>query len=86
MTAMMTNKVNEWFTQKERRKAGRQARQKASRPGQASWDRTSRKYNVVDAILASEKGRVPKLLPIKHARMADTPFAFLSGSRAVDGG
>ncbi len=76
----MTSKSSRYPTREDRRQAGRDARSKVSRIAQAEWNPAARKHNLVEVILASEKGRVPNLLPIKHARMSLTPFSFYRGA------
>jgi uncharacterized protein (DUF2252 family) len=67
-------------TREERRELGRAARTKTTRVGHAAWDAAARTYSPVDLILASEQGRVEKLVTIKHERMLLSPFAFYRGS------
>src|ERR1700684_2606000 len=76
----MTSKSSRYPTREDRRQAGRDARSKVSRIAQAEWNPAARKHNLVEVILAAEKGRVPNLLPIKHARMSLTPFSFYRGA------
>jgi uncharacterized protein (DUF2252 family) len=76
----MTSTSSRYPTREERLKVGRSARSKASRVGQAEWTAASRKYNLVELILASERGRLEKLLPIKHQRMSVSPFSFYRGA------
>lgn len=76
----MTSKSTRYPTREERRQIGRRARSRLSRVDQAAWNPATRKHNVVDLILESERGRVPKLLPIKHERMSLSPFSFYRGS------
>ena len=61
---------------------GKALRDSVSRVSHGSFKRT----DAVDplAILADqERTRLPKLVPIRHARMLTSPFAFLRGSAAV---
>ena len=76
----MTSKSSRYPTREERRQAGRLARSKVSRIAQAEWNPATRKHSVVETILASEQGRVPRLLPIKHERMCVSPFTFYRGA------
>lgn len=76
----MTTKSSRYPTREDRRQAGRDARSKVSRIAQAEWNPAARKHNLVEVILSSEKGRVPNLLPIKHARMSLSPFSFYRGA------
>jgi len=77
---MMAIKSSRFPTREERQQAGRAARSKVSRVAQVEWNPAARKHDLVEVILASERGRVPKLLPIKHERMCVTPFSFYRGA------
>lgn len=76
----MTSKSNRYPDREERREVGRSVRNKASRIVQAEWNPASRKHNLVELILASERGRVENLPPIKHQRMSLSPFSFYRGA------
>jgi uncharacterized protein (DUF2252 family) len=66
----------------ERAAAGRAARSGAPRSAHAAWAPPSGRDPL--AILeAQERTRVPELLPIRHGRMAASPFAFFRGAAAV---
>jgi uncharacterized protein (DUF2252 family) len=62
--------------------AGKEARNKARRSDHAAWmpgpDR-----DPIAILAAQERTRVPELVPIRHARMAASPFAFFRGAAAV---
>ncbi len=67
-------------TRKEWRQAGRSCRHKVGRVDQANWDPKARKHDVIDLLLAAQRGRIPSLLPIKWGRMAASPFGFFRGA------
>ena len=67
----------------ERRQYGQSLRQKISRLSQAAWDPTQRKESILELLRGSERGRLVKLLPIKAARMAASPFGFYRGAVPV---
>ncbi len=77
---MMTIKSSRFPDREERQQAGRAARSKVSRVAQAEWNPAARKHGLVEIILDSERGRVPRLLPIKHERMRVSPFSFYRGA------
>jgi uncharacterized protein (DUF2252 family) len=62
--------------------AGKEARNKVRRSDHAVWvpgpDR-----DPIAILEAQERTRVPELVPIRHARMAASPFAFFRGAAAV---
>ena len=66
----------------ERRAAGRAARQRLPRSELARWNRTEGS-NPLASIFAQNRIRLPELVPIRHARMAESPWAFYRGAAAV---
>jgi len=61
---------------------GKEARSKVRRSDHADWVPAPDRDPI--AILeAQERSRVPELVPIRHARMAASPFAFFRGAAAV---
>jgi uncharacterized protein (DUF2252 family) len=62
---------------------GAKRRAQASRAGQKDLKAGERKFDPVDVVLASGAGRLARLLPIKYARMAVSPFAFFRGAVPV---
>ena len=65
------------------REAGRALRDKVPRSSHAQL-RISRKGRDIVAMLeASNRGRVPSLVPIRYGRMLHSPFAFLRGAAAI---
>jgi len=67
----------------ERRAAGRAARNTAPRGAHAVWAPAPDRDDPVAILLRQEKGRDPALLPLRHGRMAASPFAFYRGAAAV---
>jgi uncharacterized protein (DUF2252 family) len=66
----------------ERRAAGRAARKRLARGQLAGWDRTEG-TDPLAAIFAQNRIRLPELVPIRHARMAESSWAFYRGAAAV---
>ena len=62
---------------------GHAARSLRSRRSLADWSPAPDRPDPVAALLAQEPPRIPALLPLRHARMAATPFAFYRGSAVV---
>jgi len=61
---------------------GRRLREATPRRDHAAWaDRPSE--DAVAAVLASNEGRIPELVPVRMGRMAASPFAFLRGSAGL---
>jgi uncharacterized protein (DUF2252 family) len=67
----------------ERRAEGKTLRDKVSRESHGQWKQSPRRSNPVDILIASNSGRLPELVPVRHGRMLTSPFAFLRGSAAV---
>jgi uncharacterized protein (DUF2252 family) len=64
----------------ERYEAGKQFRKTCPRSSHAKWEAPKNRHDPVDLILESNKGRIQKLLPLRHGRMARTPFTFYRGA------
>src|ERR1700758_2264745 len=67
----------------ERRATGKAARKKAPRSALASWVAEDRGPGALDTILAQNKLRIPELAPIRHYRMAASPWNYYRGAAAV---
>ena len=70
-------------TDAERRAAGRALRKAVPRSSQAGWTTPARRPDPVAQLIAQDKVRIPELVPIRHGRMAVSPFTFLRGAAAV---
>ncbi len=70
-------------TNEERRRAGRGARRRLPRSQAGHWDPMRRLQDALTRILAQNEIRVPDLLPIRHGRMAASPWNFYRGAAAV---
>src|SRR5262245_49826010 len=67
----------------ERMAAGKALRRKVPHERHAEFRPARNRRDPVDILLAQAKTRLPFLIPIRHARMLTSPFAFLRGSAAV---
>ena len=65
---------------KERYAEGKALRDRCSRQSHAGWKPAKGRRDPVEMVLASEKGRLPKLLPLRHGRMVRSAFTFYRGS------
>ncbi len=65
----------------DRRRAGREAR--ARTPRSALGDLPPSDRDPLPILAASNTGRVPSLVPIRHGRMLQSPFAFYRGAAAL---
>jgi uncharacterized protein (DUF2252 family) len=62
---------------------GKIRRDVVSRQTLANLNAKDRRYAPIAVLLASDAGRVRKLLPIKYARMKESPFAFFRGAVSI---
>lgn len=70
-------------TPEERRLAGRARRTDSPRSSHAAWAPGDDREDPIAILERQAADRVPELLPLRYARMAASPFAFLRGSAAV---
>jgi uncharacterized protein (DUF2252 family) len=66
-----------------RRKRARALREGARRSSHAVWEPSPSRRDPVVILQEQEAGRVPELVPVRHARMLASPFAFFRGAAAV---
>jgi Uncharacterized protein conserved in bacteria (DUF2252) len=50
------------------------------RASQARWKAARNRPDAVRLVLEAEKGRLADLLPLRHGRMAASPFTFYRGA------
>jgi len=67
----------------ERRAAGKAARKRAGRGWLGHWDEGERRQDALETILAQSQIRIPALVPIRHQRMAASPWNYYRGAAAV---
>jgi uncharacterized protein (DUF2252 family) len=67
----------------ERAAAGKAARSVARRSAHSGWEAAANRHDPVAIIEAQDARRVPDLVPIRHGRMAASPFTFYRGAAAV---
>ena len=60
--------------------AGKALREACPRKAHAGWKALANRQDPVELVLASEKGRIPELLPLRHGRMVRSPFTFYRGA------
>jgi uncharacterized protein (DUF2252 family) len=70
-------------TSADQRAAGRALRKQVPRASQADWAPPKNRRDPVKILQAQEKTRVAELVPVRHQRMAQSPFTFLRGAAAV---
>ncbi len=63
--------------------AGKQLRKRTPRRSHASWSPSAQRPDPVATITAQNDARLQFLVPIRHHRMAQTPFTFYRGAAAL---
>jgi uncharacterized protein (DUF2252 family) len=64
----------------ERYEMGKQLRKTCPRRSHAEWQAPANRQDPITLLLASEEGRLPELLPLRHGRMSRSPFTFYRGA------
>ena len=64
----------------ERYAAGKALRDRVPREQHGEWKAPRNRHNPVDLVIASSKGRIPELIPIRYGRMSVSPFTFYRGT------
>ncbi len=64
----------------DRYEMGKKMRKNCPRTSHATWKPPKGRHDPVDLIMESDKGRIPKLVPLRHGRMARSPFTFYRGA------
>src|SRR5271165_52965 len=72
-----------YATPRERADRGREARVTVPRASHGDWSAAPDRRDPLSILEQQELTRVPELVPIRHARMAASPFAFYRGAAAV---
>ena len=73
-------------TGKERRASGKGARKQVPRRTLGYWAEEDRGHDAAATILAQNQIRVPELVPVRHHRMAVSPWNYYRGAAAVMAG
>ena len=67
----------------ERRAAGRSARNRAPRSGLGDWNEGGRGHDALTTVLAQSADRLSEVVPLRHYRMARSPWNYFRGAAAV---
>ena len=67
-------------SKEERHAQGRALREKCPRTSHAEWKPPPDRPDPVRLVLKADEDRLPNLLPLRHGRMAASPFTFYRGS------
>jgi uncharacterized protein (DUF2252 family) len=77
------DRAPKYSTMSERAAFGKAARAKLPRSSLGNWAAPAQRPDPLGILEEQEKVRVPELVPIRHGRMAASPFAFFRGAAAV---
>lgn len=67
----------------ERRAEGKKLRDAVPRAQHSGWNPPKERRDPVELVLAQNEGRQQNLVPIRHGRMLQSPFAFYRGTAAI---
>lgn len=67
----------------DRQAAGREARRRLPRRAIGEWQPPADRPSAVELLTAQEETRIRRLVPLRHARMLESPLAFYRGSAVV---
>ncbi|HEX5309096.1 MAG TPA: DUF2252 domain-containing protein [Solirubrobacteraceae bacterium] len=67
----------------QRQAHGKAARERTPRSSHGDWQAAADRRDPIAILQEQGTSRVPELLPIRHGRMASSPFAFFRGAAAV---
>ena len=62
---------------------GKTLRDTVPRQSHAGWKRPAKRRDPIDILKASNRDRLPELVPIRYGRMLRSPFTFLRGSSGL---
>src|SRR5271156_181607 len=67
----------------ERRAEGKRLRDAVPRAEHSGWNPPKKRRDPIEVLLVQNEGRLPELVPIRHGRMLQSPFAFYRGTAAI---
>ena len=75
--------ADQYRTRGDRRAEGKALRETVPREEHGGWKPPKGRRDPVELVLESNEGRMPDLVPIRHGRMLQSPFAFYRGTAAL---
>jgi uncharacterized protein (DUF2252 family) len=70
-------------TREQRQRAGRDLRRLVPRSALGVWKPPMGRLDPIKVLEIQAESRIPELVPVRHGRMAASPFAFFRGSAAI---
>jgi uncharacterized protein (DUF2252 family) len=83
MRMMRINSANPGLTIEQRLQSGKNLRERIPRSSHSQWTSPKNRADPTELLKESDRGRLPSLLPIRYARMRESPFAFFRGAAAM---
>ncbi len=80
---MVTRQPTVQSQRKTRAQYGKALRKRTPRSANARWTMQTRGRDVLAMLAQADVGRIPNLVPLRYARMIQSPFAFLRGSAGI---
>ncbi len=74
------SRVSPRLSRDESRAMGKALREKCQRTDHTLWEPADNRPDPVALMEESNQGRMPHLIPIRHGRMLQSPFAFYRGA------
>ena len=62
---------------------GKSIRDICARVSHADWKPPADRVDPIEILEASNKGRLPELIPVRYGRMIPSPFVFFRGAAAI---
>jgi uncharacterized protein (DUF2252 family) len=75
--------ISQWRSRGDRQAAGKALRQTVPRSLHRDWHPKSDRPDPLALLEKSNQQRIPELIPIRHWRMMQSPFAFMRGSALI---
>jgi uncharacterized protein (DUF2252 family) len=71
------------LTRSDERTAGQALRTRVPRRSHGEWRPSEDRPDPVEVLLRTNEGRLPELVPVRHGRMMESPFAYYRGAPAM---
>jgi len=84
MDGLMQNSFR--LTVEDREAMGKALRNQCSRKSLGGWTPAKKRFDPIDLLIETSKGRIEPLVPIRYGRMMASPFAFYRGAAAIMAG
>jgi uncharacterized protein (DUF2252 family) len=83
MSTKHSPQLDKAVSPQDRKAKGKAIRKKVPRSSHAEWSPPADRQDPVDVITSQDTNRVQWLVPIRHGRMSESPFAFYRGAAKI---